>query len=122
MSQIYCKKCGKAVIGNAKFCTSCGTPMENDYATDSEKLNAANIKAQASPVKGEGTMKKNSTVDTVAYTVFSIICIVFAALICVIADPWNGMSMASLGFVITFGFLAVVLQLISIGKVIRRMQ
>ena len=29
-----------------------------DHLTDSEKLNVANIKAQASPVKGEGTMKK----------------------------------------------------------------
>ena len=101
MSQIYCKKCGKEVMSNAKFCTSCGAPIENNNASNNGKYNAAKVNVQSSPTE--------------------TVCIIFALFICLVTDPWNGLSLQGLGFAITFGFLAVVLQLKSIGKAIRRM-
>ena len=119
MSQMYCKKCGKAVMKNAKFCTSCGTPMNNNNDSGSAQNDAVNIKAQSSPTAVKKTMKK-ATDNSAVFTIFSIICIVLAVLLCLAVDPWNGMSTAGLGVVITLGFLAVVLQLISIRKTVRR--
>lgn len=118
MSQMYCKKCGKAVMKNAKFCTSCGTPMNNNDSGSAQN-DAVNIKAQSSPTAVKKTMKK-ATDNSAVFTIFSIICIVLAVLLCLAVDPWNGMSTAGLGVVITLGFLAVVLQLISIRKTVRR--
>lgn len=119
MSPMYCKKCGKPVMKDAKFCTSCGTPMDSNYASGSVQNDAVNIKAQSSPTAVKKTMKK-ATDNSAVFTIFSIICIVLAVLLCLAVDPWNGMSTAGLGVVITLGFLAVVLQLISIRKTVRR--
>ena len=107
MSQIYCKKCGKEVMSNAKFCTSCGAPIENNNAS--------------SPTETKREMKKSLQSGVDVYAAFSVVCIIFALFICLVTDPWNGLSLQGLGFAITFGFLAVVLQLKSIGKAIRRM-
>ena len=121
MSQIYCKKCGKEVMSNAKFCTSCGAPIENNNASNNGKYNAAKVNVQSSPTETKKVMKKNSTAEFDGYGAFSVVCIIFALFICLVTDPWNGLSLQGLGFAITFGFLAVVLQLKSIGKAIRRM-
>ena len=117
MDQLYCKTCGKPIMRNVKFCASCGTPVESNFASDSFK----DIKMQSSPPKGERPVKKISTSESIAYTVASIVCIVLAVFLCIAVDPWGGMSIARLGAVITLGFLAVVLQLISIRKAIIRM-
>ena len=121
MSQIYCKNCGKEVMRNAKFCTSCGAPIEANYASDNGKNNAAKVNVQSSPTETKREMKKSLQSGVDVYAAFSAVCIIFALFICLVTDPWNGLSLQGLGFAITFGFLAVVLQLKSIGKAIRRM-
>ena len=121
MSQIYCKKCGKEVMSNAKFCTSCGAPIENNNASNNGKYNAAKVNVQSSPTETKKVMKKSLQSGVDVYAAFSAVCIIFALFICLVTDPWNGLSLQGLGFAITFGFLAVVLQLKSIGKAIRRM-
>ena len=32
----YCASCGKLLADNAKFCTSCGAPVEQTTASDSQ--------------------------------------------------------------------------------------
>ncbi len=32
----YCASCGKLLADNAKFCTSCGAPVEQTVASDSQ--------------------------------------------------------------------------------------
>ena len=32
----YCASCGKLLADNAKFCTSCGAPVEQTAASDSQ--------------------------------------------------------------------------------------
>lgn len=121
MSQIYCKKCGKEVVGNARFCTSCGAPIEANYASDNDKNNAAKVNVQSAPTETKKVMKKSSLSGVDVYAVVSVVCIIFALFICSLSDPWNGLSLKELGYAITFGLLAVVLQLKSIGKAIKRM-
>ena len=118
MSQIYCKKCGKEVMSNAKFCTSCGAPIENNNASNN---NAAKVNVQSSPTETKKVMKKNSTAEFDGYGAFSVVCIILDLFFCMFTEPWSGMSNIALGLIITFGCLAVVLQLKSIGKAIRRM-
>ncbi len=122
MSQIYCKKCGKEVMSNAKFCTSCGAPIEANYASDNGKNNAAKVNVQSAPTETKKVMKKNSTTEFDGYGAFSVVCIILDLFFCMFTDPWSGMSNIALGLIITFGCLAVVLQLKSIGKAIRRMK
>ena len=96
-----------------------GTPMDSNYASGSVQNDAVNINAQTPPAAVKKT-KKKATDSSAVFITFSITCIVFAVLLCLMADPWSGMSTSALGFAITLGFLAVVLQLISIGITVRR--
>ena len=121
MSQIYCKKCGKEVMSNAKFCTSCGAPIENNNASNNGKYNAAKVNVQSSPTETKREMKKSLQSGVDVYAAFSAVCIILDLFFCMFTDPWSGMSNIALGLIITFGCLAVVLQLKSIGKAIRRM-